>query len=381
MARISILPWGRRRLKEREAEWAQHIEATAEVRVRDFPNLHFVLEEKGKPPASLDDNPHFAPFRDVVKLALSHMAGVDTNTTAADNLCNIFHLIQPRAEKQFKHPIPIDTARVIHYMTHETPTIIVKDLREETPKRCLPWGLVYKGTKESDKQNAIYIHEELVRALCDTPPADLCDRKILMKLLLLITVMHEIPHALSKLIFAPDFITPVIGGLAKDDKGNGESGLWFEHKYLGFQLQACWKNDDFQKPDRMWRIESLVVVYPTGGQYLLDPKDVQHMSDSFTRSAVWTPVRESLAKYPYNKNTHVRHQCISPLDEAEHEEDPHANTIPKNIFVYNPLPYESALRERHMAAQREHQADPVKLSRRVVRKIGFLRAKFCLVCK
>ncbi|KAJ7201392.1 hypothetical protein GGX14DRAFT_400152 [Mycena pura] len=349
-------------LEEREASLAQHLMNTTEVRDRDFPKLRFILEEEGKPPASLDDDPHFAPFRNTVKLALSHLAGSDTGISpAAAELVAIFQYIQPRAEKHVKHGIAtINVLKIIQHLTHDTPTIVVKDLTEETDKTCFSWGMVYKGSEESDKRNAIFIHGELAKALCDTlPDDDLDDRKISLKLLLLVTVLHEIPQALSKIFFSPDFVTPDLGGFPKDEKGNGESGLWFEHKYLGFQLQACWTNDDFEKPDRMWRIESLVAAYPYGGRYLIDLEDVKHMCESFSRSRVWTPDRESLTKYPHNENTHVCHICISPLDmndEAEDEEDANADTMPENLFILDPVPCESALREQHMAAQRERQA-------------------------
>ncbi|KAJ7201394.1 hypothetical protein GGX14DRAFT_571520 [Mycena pura] len=349
------------RLREREAERAQHVEETAEVRVRDFPNLHFVFEEKGKPPVSLDDDPHFAPFRDTVKLALSHLAGSDRIAPAANSLVDILLRSQPCAEEYLKHDIAIDVPRIIDYLTHDTPTIVLKNLREETSKTHFSWGMVYKGSEESDKRNAIFIHEELAKVLCDTlPDDDLDDRKILVKLLLLVTVMHQTPQALSKIFFSPDFVTPDILGCPTDEKGNGESGLWFEHRYLGFQLQACWTNDDFEKPDHMGRIDALVAAYPYCGRYLIDLEDVKHMCESFSRSRVWTPDRESLTKYPHNENTHICHLCISPLDmydEAEDVDDPNADTIPDNLFIFDPLPYESALRQQHTDAQRECQAE------------------------
>ncbi|KAF7295598.1 hypothetical protein MIND_01099900 [Mycena indigotica] len=217
------------------------------------------------------------------------------------------------------------------------PNVFIRTLAKPTqsgPPAEFPWGTV--GTNSENDAIELSICKELCDVLCPLTPIPNAALQESFKLILLVTIEHELMHVLTKLFFGYTFITPQLPNLQKDRdaSGNriGESGRTFEMSYIGFQIQAEWAlplveptSDGFPNLEKM---VALVAQMLQGCQvFRLEPQDVHNMVASFSSKDIWIPMlKESyLPLPPINTNCTLRYSVSLQGLEDDEEEEPESN--------------------------------------------------------
>ncbi|KAJ6520205.1 hypothetical protein C8R45DRAFT_954279 [Mycena sanguinolenta] len=307
----------------RRDKWGNYVSHTTLLAPRSFHNLHIYVQPDDGPRVCVDQDPMYTQLRDLVAIVFNHVIG---SKRATDTILGIIELILPVAQNQLDSQIPVpDQTALQDFLLEDTPTIILKNLSPpKSSKPSLSWGLVQKGDATDAAANELYLLKELAETLQNAPPPNLTEEEVNRqhahhRLLITVTLLHEMVRAFTKRIFSPAFITPSLGNLEEDEDGQGESGATFERNYLHFKLQAVWHRDSFALPHRMWYITHLVAANLFArGTVILDLESVEALQKSFERTLIFMPQWE-LPCYHHNSDHFVRYRLGSGVEVEEED--------------------------------------------------------------
>jgi len=169
-----------------------------------------------------------------------------------------------------------------------------KDANQGSP---LLWGMVNKGVKD----NQIHIREDVVSAY-EKACKDNCNTKWVLSLILLVIVLHEASHALTKDLF-DGAITPEGGGFkptiqctqTKEVTLQGESGWTIEDLVFGFHLQVEWAWAD---RGNMGKIRRLIARGPDDGARVLTPEVAEKITRSIKERQLYNVEFQNLEPAP-----------------------------------------------------------------------------------
>ncbi|KAJ7364206.1 hypothetical protein DFH08DRAFT_838584 [Mycena albidolilacea] len=287
-----------------------------------FPFLQIFVETNGTR-LRVDRNEDYASLAQLARTVLTHLV---ESRVARSKILGILACISDdeEAKKALTTKLndhrDVTPADILNYLINDTPTIVVKKLKLEQDH--FVWGQVLKG---QDTANELFISEELA-STCPPPSKltsdEVARQKAYHQLLTSITLFHEIVHCVSKFFF-PHIITPKIGSVVSDNKGNGEAGWSFEEDYFSFRVHTIWNQTSSSRPDRMWKILNLVAVKDQVPDHRsLDQQTIGRILDSLNRAAVWRPPTSNLRRY-YPSINHVRFRVgdAEPVEEKSEEED------------------------------------------------------------
>jgi len=166
------------------------------------------------------------------------------------------------------HPEP-DDATIREYFSQDFPDIQVEDWESDLNTGQLQWGAVSK--KHDNQDNKILLRGSIVSALEGASE----ETRAQLSLILLVVVIHELSHALTKRFFdgtvTPYSVTPeginLLGWDPRNETNpyqtwNGESGDVIEERLFGFRLLVEWEMTDRGK---MGKIRRLIARGEDGG--------------------------------------------------------------------------------------------------------------------
>ncbi|KAJ7228975.1 hypothetical protein GGX14DRAFT_555015 [Mycena pura] len=316
-------PRPKRRITMSEVERKVFLEAARKEQFEEFMasdecqplvphNLTFniVHEAEDGSRTTVDAQHSFFPILDLARITVNHLLGATGTKYITEILTQIAKHPTARVElaSRFGKDQKITEDVVQDFLQNRTPTLIVKALVEDGHPQSLVWGRVNKKAEPRATENELFITQELVEAICNPTSAPGCDIQLYQKLLFIVTMSHELMHAITKHFFSSNFITPRLPRLeAEPGFDRGESGLTLEKKLFTFQLVAFWEETKYNRSDRMQTIGGLI-----GANSILAPDAVAKMLESFRMTdTIWIPWSEHLEKYKPSDN-HIRHRISSP---------------------------------------------------------------------
>ncbi|KAJ7151625.1 hypothetical protein C8R46DRAFT_1304163 [Mycena filopes] len=188
---------------------------------------------------------------------------------------------------------------VASYFTANPPDIVLISILPTPQQRV--WGYVKKegdGDPALAERNEVFISRELTDALFEKNPI-LSDtdtetdvKRARIQLLWKTALMNDLQHSLSKYMFSPAYVTPlIVTPLTPDGRGNGENGDDFEVAYITFLVQAEWasKADASLAGSRsLWSIQRLLADQ-AGKTYELDDVRVRALVSTMSPTTQIVP--------------------------------------------------------------------------------------------